>query len=165
VKTLIDRPEIRVLGLVVDTVDRIMHGMELGAAGIQSQVRHWAQEGYIGHLLQVLQDGGFTTVLLSDHGNVEAEGCGQPTEGASSEVRGERVRICSDRGLRDRLLGEYPGTRAGTCQTLPTGYYPVYPSDGYAFTQKGVQVIAHGGDSLEEVIVPLVTIRSVGATR
>lgn len=36
---------IRILGLVVDTVDKIMHGMELGLAGMHNQVRQWAKIG------------------------------------------------------------------------------------------------------------------------
>jgi hypothetical protein len=39
VEDLASNPAVRVLGLVVDTVDKIMHGMELGAAGMHNQVR------------------------------------------------------------------------------------------------------------------------------
>ncbi|MFQ5538453.1 MAG: hypothetical protein ACE5GJ_13500, partial [Gemmatimonadota bacterium] len=34
VSELLSRPRLRVVGLVIDKVDRIMHGMELGAAGM-----------------------------------------------------------------------------------------------------------------------------------
>jgi len=46
VEDLASNLAIRVLGLVVDTVDRIMHGMELGAAGMHNQVRQWAEKGF-----------------------------------------------------------------------------------------------------------------------
>ena len=40
----------RVIGLIVDKVDRIMHGMELGAAGMHNQVRQWVRQGFVANL-------------------------------------------------------------------------------------------------------------------
>ena len=54
--------------LVVDKVDKIMHGMELGTAGMHNQVRQWAEEGFMAGLLDALLDGGFAVFLTSDHG-------------------------------------------------------------------------------------------------
>ena len=76
VRELVSRPAMRALGLVVDKVDKIMHGMALGAAGMHNQVRQWAGEGFMAGLLDALLDGGFAVFLTSDHGNVEAEGRG-----------------------------------------------------------------------------------------
>jgi len=86
-------PSTRVVGLVINKVDKIMHGMELGASGMISQVRDWAKEGSLARLLDILLDFGFDITLTSDHGNIEAHGCGHPKEGATAEVRGERVRV------------------------------------------------------------------------
>ncbi|MFO7880870.1 MAG: PglZ domain-containing protein, partial [Bacteroidales bacterium] len=37
----------RVAGLVVDKVDKIMHGMQLGAAGMHNQIRQWCRGGFL----------------------------------------------------------------------------------------------------------------------
>ena len=37
----------RVAGLVVDTVDKIMHGMQLGSAGMHNQIKQWCQKGFL----------------------------------------------------------------------------------------------------------------------
>jgi len=161
-RALASRPEVRVLGLVVDMVDRIMHRMELGAAGMQNQVSQWARNGYLSELMQVLVDGGFSVTIVADHGNVEAVGGGRLTDGALSEVRGQRVRVCESRELADRIAGEYPGSRPGRYPGLPTGYYPVYAPASGAFVSNGERVVAHGGDSLEEVLVPYVTVGRAG---
>jgi len=76
VEELVTCGELRVVGLVVDTVDRIMHGMELGSAGMLAQVRQWSEDGYMAELLGLLLRHGFTPLIISDHGNVEAEGAG-----------------------------------------------------------------------------------------
>ncbi len=51
VEEALSEPKIKVIGAVVDKVDRIMHGMELGAAGMHNQVRQWAAEGFLSALL------------------------------------------------------------------------------------------------------------------
>ena len=93
VDEVLSRADLRALGLVVDKVDRIMHGMELGAAGMHNQVRQWAGEGLMAALLDRLLGDGFAVYLTSDHGNIEAEGGGRPSEGALADTRGERARI------------------------------------------------------------------------
>lgn len=44
---LVGHPKRRVVGLVIDQVDRILHGMELGTLGMHNQVRQWTREGYL----------------------------------------------------------------------------------------------------------------------
>lgn len=51
---IIARPRTRVVGLVVDTVDKIMHGMELGTARMHSQVRLWAGQPFMANLVDLL---------------------------------------------------------------------------------------------------------------
>ena len=91
------RPRLRALGIVIDTVDKIMHGMELGTAGMHNQVRQWASQKFMANLLDVLFENDFDVFLTSDHGNIEAEGCGRPSEGAIADLRGERARVYPDR--------------------------------------------------------------------
>jgi len=49
----------KLVGLVVDEVDKIMHGMELGTAGMHNQVRQWALQGFIAQLLDLLLNHSF----------------------------------------------------------------------------------------------------------
>ena len=69
------------IGAVVDKVDRIMHGMELGAEGMHNQVRQWAAEGFLSALLDLLLLNGFVVFLTADHGNVESVGRGKAERG------------------------------------------------------------------------------------
>jgi len=99
---------VSVLGLVVEKPDRIMHGMEMGAAGMHDQLRLWAQEGFMDRLLMLLIKAGFDLFLTSDHGNIEATGCGRPGEGATADFRGQRARIFPDRVLRAKVKAAFP---------------------------------------------------------
>ena len=137
VRELSSQPGMRVLGLVVDKVDKIMHGMELGTAGMHNQVRQWANEEFMARLLDVLFGCGFTVFLTSDHGNIEAEGCGRPSEGAIADLRGERVRIYPDPILRSRVKARFPDAVAWPPLGLPEDCLALLAPDRSAFIREG----------------------------
>ena len=152
-------PRLRVAGLVVDKVDKIMHGMELGAAGMHNQVRQWARGNYLTSLLDLILDSGFHLFLTSDHGNIEAEGCGRPAEGAVADMRGERVRIYSNAALREKVKERFPAALEWPSTGLPNDYLPLLAPHRKAFVREDERLVSHGGMSIEEIIVPLVEIK------
>jgi len=158
VSELLSRPRLRVVGLVIDKVDRIMHGMELGAAGMHNQVRQWARQGFMRDLLGLLHDCGFQIYLASDHGNIEAKGVGRPAEGSVADLRGERVRIYSDSLLRGQIKSRFPDALEWPPIGLPEDYLPLLAPGRSAFVHESERLVGHGGISLEELVVPLVQI-------
>jgi hypothetical protein len=106
---MLSRPGIRVAGLIVDKIDRIMHGMELGAAGMHNQVDQWAKQGVLATIIHLLLEHRFKVYLTSDHGNIEAVGCGKPSEGVIADLREVRARIYPDELLRKKVSALYPG--------------------------------------------------------
>lgn len=162
VSNLVSRPGMKVIGLVVDTLDRIMHGMELGSRGMHGQVRQWVEEGFPAKLFALLHRAGFRVFLTSDHGNVEATGCGRPSEGVLADVRGERARIYPTPELRQITATRFPSALSWPATGLPVGVHALLAPTGGAFVPEGQRVVAHGGLSIEEVIVPFVEV--VGCT-
>jgi hypothetical protein len=148
----------KVCGIVVQKVDRIMHGMELGELGMQGQVRQWAEENYLAGLISHLAERGFEVYLTSDHGNLEARGIGNPGEGAVADIRGERVRVYDDPEQRSRVAGEVPGSVEWSGSGLPKDYLPLLAPGRTAFVARNRRIVGHGGVSLEELIVPLVRV-------
>jgi hypothetical protein len=158
VSEALTHPKVRIVGLVVDKVDKIMHGMELGTAGMHNQVRQWAKQPYLNALLDLLLDRGFRVHLTSDHGNLEADGCGRPSEGATADLRGERVRVYSDTALRGTVKERFPAALEWGAVGLPEEYLPLLAPARQAFVQNKQRTVSHGGASVEELIVPLVQI-------
>jgi hypothetical protein len=158
VSELLSRPRLRVVGLVIDKVDRIMHGMELGSAGMHNQVRQWARQGFMRDLLSLLQTQGFQVYLASDHGNIEAKGVGRPAEGAVADLRGERVRVYSDPRLRAQIKERFPESLEWPSVGLPEDYLALIAPNRAAFVRAGETLVGHGGISVEELLVPLVQI-------
>jgi len=151
-------PKLKVVGAVVDKVDRIMHGMELGTAGMHNQVRQWACEGFLARFLDILIGAGFEVYLTADHGNAESIGCGRPKEGLTADVRGERARIYSDPILRAGVAAKFPAAIPWKPMGLPNDFLPLLAGDRSAFIAEGQRTVAHGGVTLEEVVVPLVRL-------
>jgi len=162
VSEALSHPKARVAGLVVDKVDKIMHGMEMGAAGMHNQVRQWAKQPYLNTLLDLLLDRGFRVYLTSDHGNVEAEGCGRPSEGAVADLRGERVRVYPDAALRGKVKECFPAAMEWGTVGLPEDYLALLAPARQAFVQEKRHTVCHGGVSVEELIVPLIQIERRG---
>jgi hypothetical protein len=98
----------KVVGLVVDKVDKIMHGMQLGSAGVHNQIKQWCHDGFLSALVGQLLDSGYEVRLTADHGNIQCDGKGRLTEGVIAETRGERVRVYPTPELRAQVTCAFP---------------------------------------------------------
>lgn len=148
----------KVVGLVVDKVDKIMHGMQLGSAGMHNQIKQWCQGGFLAALVGQLLECGYEVWLTADHGNIQCEGKGRPSEGVIAETRGERVRVYPTPELRAQVAGAFPFAHEWQPVGLPADYFPLVAGGRDAFVNPGDAIVGHGGVAIEEVIVPLVKI-------
>ena len=69
------------------------------------------------------------------------------------------VRIYQDNVLRTQVKQDYPNAVEWQLKGLPEKYFPLIAPNRSAFVQKGKIIVGHGGISLEETIVPFITIR------
>ena len=157
----VDSARTRALCLTDSKVDGMVHDATLGATDFQASLRVW-QEGYgrrIEEVIEGLLERGFAVYLTSDHGHVEARGFGQPSEGLTVDTRGKRARIYSDwhaavnvqQGLSETILWGQDGL-------LPDDVWVLMPQERNAFATFNKTVVTHGGLTLDEMVVPLVTI-------
>jgi hypothetical protein len=151
-------PRLSVLGVVWNKVDDIMHGMQMQTAGMHSQVRLWASQGHLQQLLHRIQEEAFAIYLTSDHGNVTAAGIGNPREGVLVETRGKRARVYDRQEFREEVAAKFPESIRWPNHGLPPGRFVLLAGDLKAFTSEGDEVVAHGGITLEEVMVPFVAV-------
>lgn len=149
----------KAVGLVIDKIDKIMHGMQLGSAGMHNQIKQWCQKGFLLSLINYLLNQGYDVWMTSDHGNIECSGKGRPTEGVIAETKGERVRIYPSEELRSQVAADFSFAQEWHPVGLPSDYYPLIASAQDAFINKGNTIVGHGGISIEEVIVPLVNFK------
>jgi hypothetical protein len=159
VLAIIDNPQVTVAGLVVNTVDNVMHGMQLGTAGMHQQIKLWMHRyRYLTELVSRLLHAGFGVYLTSDHGNVWAHGMGRPKEGILAETRGERARLYTDPAFLDLAQQQLPEAVAWSNVGLPAELSVLLAPELKAFVPEGTDTVCHGGMALEEVIVPFIHI-------
>lgn len=157
VQEAVSRPTTKVVGIVVDMIDEIVHGAMLGKRGIAGQIDAWCETGFVEKLFLLLAEQGYQIYLTADHGNVDVEGIGRLSQGVVSELRGERVRTYRSEFL---AASTPPGLDAFRFDSygLPPDFLPLYAGTRGAFVPKGDQIVAHGGISVEELIVPFIKI-------
>jgi len=158
-ENLLENPQIQVVGLVLNTVDNIMHGMQLGTAGMHQQVRLWlTRYRHLTRLVSKLLEESFVVYLASDHGNVWARGIGRPSEGVLVDKRGERARIYTDPAFLALARQQSPTAIEWTNVGLPAQLKVLLAPQLDAFLNIDHHAVCHGGIALEEVIVPFVQI-------
>ena len=157
----LSNPVIKVAGLVMDTVDEIVHGAVLGKRGIANQIDSWCESGFVDRLFSQLLDRGYHVYLTADHGNVEAVGAGRPSQGVIAETRGERVRAYRSKAMQLESALACPGAITLDIAGLPANFMPLFAGARTAFVTQGEQLVVHGGISVEELIVPFVKVSRV----
>lgn len=144
--------------IVVDAIDEIVHGAVLGKRGVAAQIRQWLETGFVEQLLSRLLQSGFQVFITSDHGNTDAIGIGRPRQGDVPELKGERTRVYRSELLRSQVRADIPDSQTLPLGSLPHDYLPVFAASGQAFVSTGERIVAHGGASIEEMLVPFIKV-------
>lgn len=151
---------ISVYGATVSMPDELMHGQQLGWRGLYELLTVWAKGGFLRQYISRLLDAGFRVCITSDHGNLEALGIGKIQDGALAERRGQRIRLYTDAGLRNNAAASVGNNGLGwDSSLLPDGSYPLYATGRSAFVAQGDTIVSHGGASLDELLVPWISIK------
>ena len=147
----------KVVGIVVNICDDLMHDELQGLSGLQQGVENWAKNMHLVKLLQNLQERGFAIYMTADHGNTSAVAEGRFVKpGVLAEPASRRAVIYqsfADAIELDKFTTErYSGTY------LPEGYTAYLFDAGTSYGDRGKEYITHGGMTLEEAVVPFVRI-------
>jgi len=68
------------------------------------------------------------------------------------------VRVYRDPALRSQVRTRFPDALEWDPVALPEDFLPLIAPGRYAFVQQGKRIVAHGGITLEELIVPFIEI-------
>jgi hypothetical protein len=149
----------KILGIVINTIDNMMHGGQLGNRGLFHQIKYWLNLGMVHELLQLLLSHNYTIWITSDHGNIECIGQGGIREGKIPELKENRVRVYPSLELANRALSKIPNTILWNYSYLPKDFVPIIAKGNASFAPQNETTVSHGGASIEEVIVPFVKIQ------
>ncbi|KRF37387.1 PglZ domain-containing protein [Nocardioides sp. Soil805] len=149
----------RVAGYAVGAPDKLLHGAEvLGDRQLSAGIVQWAQAGYVTAAQTWCQTEGAELWITSDHGNLPTTATTFLAKNLTTQRVGHRVAFHSRETFRDQ--SSQPGlawTPPGLGAAVETLGHPYFAPDRTAFTAAS-HTVAHGGLSIDEVIVPLVRI-------
>lgn len=153
---------VHMLCLINNDIDEMLHGASLGAADVQASLGVWLEHRFSDFFESVhtLLKRGFSVYITSDHGHVEAQGIGQPSEGLAVETRSKRARIYRDENTAVAVQRNYPDTILWHDKgLLPDDVWVLLAKRRVAFAQQNEVVVTHGGLTLDEMVVPFVQIK------
>lgn len=153
-----DLDHYEVVGIVVRAIDELMHGEHLGEAGLLSHVRDWLDHGALEQLFSSLFEAGLSIVVTSDHGCLEATGVGKPNQGVLLDERGQRACLYTSEEFRQDGLAQFPDAIAWTDVGLPSGTHYLLANGRTAFLPTGTKQVVHGGLTIDEVVVPCISL-------
>jgi len=148
----------KAIGIIINFLDKTMHGETLGTWGVHQAIMKWLKAGVFIDLLENLFNNGFEIYLTSDHGNTEAEGIGDLREGCLPISKGSRVRIYENKTFAEKALDRFPNAIITPKTDTGSNLYYLYAPDRKAFSVDRTLRVTHGGISIEEVIIPFVRI-------
>lgn len=155
---IINNRKAKILGFVVDIVDKLIHRQILSVEGLYQDLKLWLKNSDFNLFLDSLAKNGYEIFITSDHGNIYSIGNGRLNEGSIVEIAGERVRVY-ERGLNyDKALNNN-NAFVWTGFGLPDDYSFILSNGNNAFVDNDRRIITHGGASIEEVIVPFIHVR------
>ena len=159
-----NNPKTKVMGIVIDIIDKLTHNALLGNKGLSTEIKTWMHSNYLLNIITELLEDKFEIYITSDHGNKESIGIGKVSDGVLAELKGQRVRLYESKALLDNSFDNNT-SYAWKCPGIPENYHMMFAKFNYAYINKDESAICHGGMSMEEVVVPFIKIERKGQNR
>lgn len=146
---------IKILGLVCNDLDDIMHGSVLGNEQLMASTKQWILQSKIINTIASLRSHGFKVYITTDHGNLEATGIKnlKLKDKVGSISRSKRYIHFSNETMLANFREQNPDLIIGIKDNS------VYLRQEEAFTDENSKIITHGGSHLWEVLIPFIEIQ------
>lgn len=147
--------------IIINEIDDTVHSQGQGRLGMYNDVSVMAKQGRLKVLLKKLLKKGFDVYITADHGNAPCVGMGKLMKtGVEVETKSRRMVVIKDFADKESLLNTYGMIEYPKYYLSKENDYLICAA-GTSFDSKGDDVMSHGGITLDEVIVPFITIKAV----
>lgn len=145
--------------LIINDIDDLVHAQQQGKIGMYRDVELLTRQRKLYKTVTRHLDLGYDIYITSDHGNATATGMGKLI-GTGVEIETKSKKMLVLKNFADKLsliekykMIEYPK------YYLNKEYDYLICDNNTSLDSKDTKVITHGGISIEEVIVPFITIK------
>ena len=158
----VDKPRLKIVCMVKNNLDDMIHNALHGSKGFFSDLALWLEGDShdLEKIMEELFNQGFSIFVTSDHGHLEATGFGKITdEGLTVETRAKRARVYNNFNFASQNHEKCsPSFLWHGDNLLPEDSWALMPEKNHAYISENEIVVAHGGATIEEVVVPFVKI-------
>ena len=147
--------------VIINEIDDTVHSQGQGRLGMLNDVSVMAKQGKLKFLVTKLIKQGFDVYITADHGNAPCAGMGKLLKtGVEVETKSRRMLVLNDFANKQYLIDNYGMIEYPKYYLNKTNDYLICAA-GTSFDSKGDEVMSHGGITVDEVIVPFITIKAV----
>ena len=152
--------QVKCAAVIIIDVDEMVHGQKQGRIGMYNDIGVLSRQKKLLSLTKRLLSKGFDVYITADHGNTPCTGMGKLIgTGVDMETKSRRMLVLKDFADKESMktkhdLIEYPK------YYLNKSYDYLLCRAGQSFDSKGEQVMSHGSITIDEVIVPFITLKA-----
>lgn len=153
---------VKCAAVIIIDVDEMVHGQKQGRIGMFNDITVLTRQQKLLKLTERLLKKGFDVYITADHGNTPCTGMGKLVgTGVDVETRSRRMLVLKDFADKETMMEKYNLIEYPKYY-LNKAYDYLLCGPGKSFDTKGEQVMNHGGITIDEVIVPFISIKAGG---
>lgn len=146
--------------VIINEIDDAVHGQGQGRIGMFNDVSVMAKQAKLMVLVQRLLKKGFDVYITADHGNTPCIGDGKLMgTGVETETKSRRMLVLKDFADKQAIIERY-GMVEYPKYYLNKNFDYLICAAGRSLDAKDENVMSHGGITVDEVIVPFITIKA-----
>lgn len=152
---------VRCGAVIINDVDDMVHAQPQGRLGMFNDITVMANQRKLVDMVKRFLASNFDVYISSDHGNTACTGFGKLMgTGVEMETKSRKFLVLRDFADKEKLMEKYNFVE------FPKYYLPkendyLICDIGESLDAKGEDVMTHGGLSIDEVVVPFITIKAV----
>jgi hypothetical protein len=147
--------------VIINDVDDMVHAQQQGRLGMLNDITVLTNQSKLSDTAKRFLAAGYDVYITSDHGNTPCVGLGRLMgTGVEMETKSRKILVLKDFANKEKLLEKY-GLIEYPKYYLAKEYDYLICDVGDSFDVKGEDVMAHGGITIDEVVVPFIKIKAV----
>lgn len=152
---------VRCGAVIINDVDDMVHAQTQGRLGMFNDINVLANQKKLVDMVCRFVASGYDVYITADHGNTTCTGLGKLMgTGVEMETKSRKFLVLRDFADKDKLMEKYSFVEFPKYY-LSKEYDYLICDIGESLDAKGEDVMTHGGLSIDEVVVPFITIKAV----
>lgn len=152
---------VRCGAVIINDVDDMVHAQTQGRLGMFNDINVLANKKKLVDMVSGFIISGYDVYITADHGNTNCTGLGKLMgTGVEMETKSRKFLVLRDFADKDKLMEKYDFVEFPKYY-LSKEYDYLICDIGESLDAKGEDVMTHGGLSIDEVVVPFITIKAV----